>query len=136
MAKAIISRRNKKSGVDVIENNGWFWEKSYSGHYWSMPIKANGVWVLRSTDYANPKGLLYSINGINYWTQSNVTDGDVLQADKRKQVMASGRYGNFLFNRRHDLEARQYYRRLIFCISLRERSVGYRQYVHRILVFV
>lgn len=52
MAKAIISRRNKKSGVDVIENNGRFWEKSYSGYYWSMPIKANGVWALRSTEKA------------------------------------------------------------------------------------
>ncbi len=74
MGSAIIPRRNKKGGVDVIENNGRYWEKSYSGHYLSMPTKANGVWVLRSADYANPRGLLYSIDGIN-WTQSNVTEG-------------------------------------------------------------
>ena len=72
MGSAIVSRRNKKGGVDVIENNGRYWEKSYSGHYWSMPTKANGVWVLRSADYANPRGILYSTDGIN-WTQSNVT---------------------------------------------------------------
>ena len=74
MGSAIISRRNKKSDVDVIENNGRYWEKSYSGHYLSMPTKANGVWVLRSADYANPIGLLYSTDGIT-WTQSNVTEG-------------------------------------------------------------
>lgn len=44
MGSAIISRRNKRGGVDVIENNGRYWEKPYSGHYLSMPTKANGMW--------------------------------------------------------------------------------------------
>ena len=64
----------KRAAVDVIENNGRYWEKSYSGHYLSMHTKANGVWVLCSAGYANPRGLLYSTDAIS-WTQSNVTEG-------------------------------------------------------------
>ncbi len=70
MGNAIASRRGGSKGV--VENNGRYGEKSCSGHYLSMPTKAYGVWVLRSADYANPRDLLYSTNGIN-WMQSDVT---------------------------------------------------------------